>query len=41
MTPWTRTALSCWKRFSSRGSVVVFSEAKVESGTSFPSAPVT
>ena len=32
-----RTALSCWKRFSSRGSVVVLSVAKVESGTSLPS----
>ena len=36
-TPWMRTALSCWKRFSSRGSVVVCSVAKVDSGTSLPS----
>ncbi len=37
MTPWMRTALSCWNLFSSRGSVVVFSVANVESGTSLPS----
>ena len=36
-----RTALSCWKRFSSRGSVELRRVAKVESGTSLPSGPVT
>ncbi len=41
ITPWMRTALSCWKRFSSRGSVEVRRVAKVESGTSLPAGPVT
>ena len=36
-----RTALSCWKRFSSRGSVDVSSVANVDSGTSWPFGPVT
>ena len=36
-----RTALSCWKRLSSRGSVDVSSVAKVDSGTSLPPGPVT
>ncbi len=36
-----RTALSCWNRRSSRGSVEVRSVANVESGTSLPPAPVT
>ena len=34
MTPWMRTALSCWNFFSSRGCVVVSSDAKVDNGTS-------
>jgi hypothetical protein len=39
MTPWMRTAFSCWKRLSSRGCVVVLSVANVDSGTSLPSGP--
>ena len=32
MTPWMRTAFSCWNFFSSLGSVVVRSVANVDSG---------
>ena len=41
MTPWMRTASSCWNFLSSRGCVVVSSVANVESGTSLSSDPVT
>ena len=41
MTPWMCTAFNCWKRFNSRGSVVVLSVAKVESGTSLSLEPRT
>ena len=36
-----RTAFSCWKRFNSRGSVVLRRVANVDSGTSRPFVPVT
>jgi hypothetical protein len=41
-TPLILTELSCWKRFSERGVVIVLKmAAKVLTGTSLPFGPVT